>query len=261
MKVLFIGDVVGKPGRRAIKQGLPDLINKLKIDFVIANVENAAGGFGITRTVGEEILSLGVDVMTSGNHIWDKKDAVTYIVKENRLLRPANYPADVQGSGSIVMKASSGESIAVLNLSGRVFMPPLDCPFQTAQRELLLLKDQADVIIVDFHAEATSEKCAFGLFLDGEVSAVIGTHTHVQTADEKILSKGTAYITDIGMTGPVDSIIGVKKEQIIHKFLTQIPTRFETAKGESSLSCAVIEINSKTGKSSSIQRLYLTFDS
>jgi metallophosphoesterase (TIGR00282 family) len=261
MKVLFIGDIVGKPGRRALKQGLPDLISKLKIDFVIANVENAAGGFGITRTVGEEILSLGVDVMTSGNHIWDKKDAITYIVKENRLLRPANYPADVPGSGSIVMKASSGESIAVLNLSGRVFMPPLNCPFQTAQRELPVLKDQADVIIVDFHAEATSEKCAFGLFLDGEVSAVIGTHTHVQTADEKIMPKGTAYITDIGMTGPVDSIIGVKKEQIIGKFLTQIPTRFETAKGECSLSCAVIEINSKTGKSSSIQRLYLTFDS
>lgn len=260
MKVLFIGDVVGKPGRRALKQGLPDLISKLKIDFVIANVENAAGGFGITRTVGEEILSLGVDVMTSGNHIWDKKDAITYIVKENRLLRPANYPADVPGSGSIVMKASSGESIAVLNLSGRVFMPPLNCPFQTAQRELPVLKDQADVIIVDFHAEATSEKCAFGLFLDGEVSAVIGTHTHVQTADEKIMPKGTAYITDIGMTGPVDSIIGVKIEQIIGKFLTQIPTRFETAKGACSLSCAVIEINSKTGQSSSIQRLYLTFD-
>lgn len=259
MKVLFIGDIVGKPGRRALKEGLPDLINKLKVDFVIANVENAAGGFGVTRAVCEEIFSLGVDVMTSGNHVWDKKEAVTYILKENRLLRPANYPEDVSGTGSIVMKTSSGDKIAVLNLSGRVFMQPLDCPFKVAKRELTALKEQTNIIIVDFHAEATSEKSAIGRYLDGEVSAVIGTHTHVQTADEKILPKGTAFLTDVGMTGPTNSIIGVKVEQIITKFLTHIPTRFETAKGESVLSCVVLDINTKTGLSTHIQRLQIMF--
>ncbi len=259
MKVLFVGDIVGKPGRRAVKDGLPDLVNKLKTDFVIANVENAAGGFGITESIGEEIFSLGVDVLTSGNHIWDKKEAVAYIAKESRLLRPANYPEHVPGYGSIITNTSAGEKIAVLNLSGRVFMNPLDCPFKVAEREIPALKEQTKVIIVDFHAEATSEKSAIGWFLDGKVSAVIGTHTHVQTADEKILPKGTAFITDVGMTGPVNSIIGVKKEQIINKFFTQIPTRFEIAKGASELSCVVLEINSKTGMSTKIQRLQLPF--
>jgi metallophosphoesterase (TIGR00282 family) len=259
MKILFIGDIVGNPGRKAIKEGLPDLISKLKIDFVIANAENAAGGFGITESIGEELFSLGIHVLTSGNHIWDKKEAVTYILKENRLLRPANYPPDVPGFGSIVMNTPSGDRVAVLNLSGRVFMSPMDCPFRKAQEEIAALKKQAKIIIVDFHAEATSEKSAIGWYLDGDVSAVIGTHTHVQTADEKILPKGTAFITDVGMTGPADSIIGVKKEQIIQKFLTQIPTRFETAKGETMLSSVVLEINPKTGLSTSIQRLQLTF--
>jgi metallophosphoesterase (TIGR00282 family) len=260
MKVLFIGDIVGKPGRKAVKEGLPDLVNKLKIDFVIANAENAAAGFGITKSIGEELFSLGIDVLTSGNHIWDKKEAVSYIPKENRLLRPANYPADVPGAGSIVMNTSAGEKVAVLNLSGRIFMQPLDCPFQTARKEIPLLKEQTKVVIVDFHGEATSEKSAIGWFLDGEVSAIVGTHTHVQTADDKILPDGTAFITDAGMTGPVDSVIGVKKEQIINKFLTQIPVRFETAKGEAILSCVVIDVNPKTGMSTSIQRLQFTFD-
>ncbi|RJQ56368.1 MAG: TIGR00282 family metallophosphoesterase [Nitrospiraceae bacterium] len=259
MKILFIGDIVGNPGRKALGEGLPDLVGKLKIDFVIANGENAAGGFGITESIGGELFALGVHVLTSGNHIWDKKEALTYILKENRLLRPANYPPDVPGSGSIVLNASSGDKVAVLNLSGRVFMSQMDCPFRTAQKEVAALRKQAAVIIVDFHAEATSEKAALGWFLDGEVSAVIGTHTHVQTADEKILPKGTAFISDIGMTGPTDSIIGVKKEQIIQKFLTQIPTRFETAKGGTMLSCAVLEVNPKTGLSTSIQRLQMTF--
>lgn len=259
MKVLFIGDIVGKPGRKALREGLPGLVNKLKIDFVIANVENAAGGFGVTRAVSEEIFSLGVDVFTSGNHIWDKKEAVTYIAKESRLLRPANYPDDVPGCGSIVMNTAAGEKIGVLNLSGRVFMQPLDCPFKTAKKEISAIKKETSIIIVDFHAEATSEKSAIGWFLDGEVSAVIGTHTHVQTADEKILPKGTAFITDAGMTGPSDSIIGVKKEQIINKFLTHIPVRFETAKGESMLSCVLLEINPKTGRSTKIQRIQLNF--
>ncbi len=259
MKVLFIGDIVGKPGRRALQEGLPGLINKLKIDFVIANVENAAGGFGITQSISEEIFSLGTDILTSGNHIWDKKEAITYITKENRLLRPANYPHDVPGAGSIVISASNGEKVAVLNISGRVFMNNLDCPFETAKRELSALKEQAKIIIVDFHAEATSEKSAIGWFLDGEVSALLGTHTHVQTADERILPKGTAFITDVGMTGPINSIIGVKKEQVIDKFLTQIPCRFETAKGDAILSCVLLEINTKTGKSTSIQRMQIPF--
>jgi len=259
MKILFIGDIVGSPGRRAVKEGLPDLVNKLKIDFVIANGENAAGGFGITESISEELFALGINVLTSGNHIWDKKEAVTYIEKENRLLRPANYPPGVPGSGSIVLNTPSGDRIAVLNLSGRVYMSPMDCPFQAAQREVAALRKQTAVIIVDFHAEATSEKAAISWMLDGEVSAVIGTHTHVQTADEKILPKGTAFLTDVGMTGPVDSIIGVKKEQIIHKFLTQIPARFETAKGETMLSCVVLEVNPKTGLATSIQRVQLTF--
>lgn len=260
MKILFIGDIVGKPGRKAVKAGLPDIVNKLKIDFVIANAENAAGGFGITKSVAEELFLLGIDLLTSGNHIWDKKEAVTYITKEDRLLRPANYPGDVPGAGSMVMQTPAGEKIAVLNLSGRVFMQPLDCPFQSAKKEISLLKKETNVIIVDFHAEATSEKSAMGWFLDGEVSAVIGSHTHVQTADEKILPNGTAFLTDVGMTGPEDSVIGVSKEQIIHKFLTQIPVRFETAKGRSLLSCVVLDINSKTGMSTSIQRLQFSYD-
>jgi len=259
MKVLFIGDIVGKPGRKAVKEGLPDLVNKLKIDFVIANAENAAGGFGVTQAICEDLFSLGIDVLTSGNHIWDKKEAVTYILKENRLLRPANYPQDVFGAGSIVMNTASGEKIGILNLSGRVFMQPLDCPFQVAQRELQALKEQTNIIVVDFHAEATSEKSAIGWHLDGEVSAIVGTHTHVQTADEKILPKGTAFITDVGMTGPTNSVIGVKVEQIVNKFLTHIPVRFETAKGEAMLSCVLLDINSKTGLSSGIQRLQVTF--
>jgi metallophosphoesterase (TIGR00282 family) len=259
MKVLFIGDIVGEAGRKALKAGIPKLRERLKIDFVIANAENAAGGFGITRPVGEEIFSLGVDVLTSGNHIWDKKEAVEYILRENRLLRPANYPQDVPGYGSIVLNISSGEKIAVLNISGRVFMNQVDCPFKVSKREIPKLKEQAKVIVVDFHAEATSEKLAFGWFLDGEVSAVIGTHTHVQTADEMILHRGTAFITDVGMTGPVNSVIGIKKEQIIERFLTHMPIRFEVAKGITVLSAVVIDIDSRSGVATSIERLQLRF--
>jgi metallophosphoesterase (TIGR00282 family) len=259
VKILFIGDIVGEAGRKALRKGIPNLVERLKIDFVIANAENAAGGFGITRDVGEEIFSLGVDVLTSGNHIWDKKEAVTYIDEENRLLRPANYPEDVPGNGSIVVTTSETEKIAVLNISGRVFMNQADNPFKVSKREIQRLKKQSKVIIVDFHAEATSEKSAFGWFLDGEVSAVIGTHTHVQTADETILPKGTAFITDVGMTGPVNSIIGIKKEQIIRKFLTYMPARFEIAKGVSLLSAVVVEIDPKSGHSKNIERLQMKF--
>lgn len=259
MKVLFIGDIVGKAGRRAIKEGLPPLVDRLKIDFIIANAENAAGGFGITETVATEIFSLGVNILTSGNHIWDKRDSIPYILEEKRLLRPANYPAEAPGRGSVVAETPSGEKLAVLNLSGRVFMKNLDCPFVSVEKMLPVIKEQTEVIIVDFHAEATSEKNAFGWFLDGKVSAVMGTHTHVQTADERILPDGTAYITDAGMTGPVNSIIGVKKELIIEKFLTQMPVRFETAKGATMMSCVVMDIDPATGKSTDIQRLQLHF--
>jgi len=259
MKVLFIGDIVGEAGRKAVRKGIPNLVERLRIDFVIANAENAAGGFGITREVGEEIFSLGVDVLTSGNHIWDKKEAVTYIEKENRLLRPANYPEDVPGDGSIVVNTRTGEKIAVLNISGRVFMNQIDNPFTVSKKEISELKKQTNVIIVDFHAEATSEKSALGWFLDGEVSAVIGTHTHIQTADETILPGGTAFITDVGMTGPTNSIIGIKKEQIINKFLTYMPARFETAKGASLLSAVVIDIDPESGHARNIERLQIKF--
>ena len=260
MKVLFIGDIVGEPGRKALRNGLPSLIDKQKIDFVIANAENAAGGFGITRLICEELFSVGVNILTSGNHIWDKKEAIQYIMEEKRLLRPANYPDEAPGYGSIIAETPAGEKIAVLNLAGRVFMNQLDCPFKTAKAALSKIKEETRVVIVDFHAEATSEKAAIGWFLDGEVSAVIGTHTHVQTADEKILPEGTAFITDVGMTGPINSIIGVKTELVISKFLTQVPVRFETAKGLSMLSCVVLEIDTKTGRAVSIERLQLTFN-
>ncbi len=259
MKILFIGDIVGDTGRKALRKGIPNLVERLKIDFVIANAENAAGGFGITRDVGREIFSSGVDVLTSGNHIWDKKEAVSYIEEEPRLLRPANFPEAVPGNGSIITETHAGETIAVVNISGRVFMNQTDNPFRVSKREIARLRKKSNIIIVDFHAEATSEKSAFGWFLDGEVSAVIGTHTHVQTADEKILPKGTAYITDVGMTGPVNSIIGIKKEQIIRKFLTYMPSRFETAKGPSVLSAAVIDIDVRTGFAKNIERLQLKF--
>jgi metallophosphoesterase (TIGR00282 family) len=259
MKVLFIGDIVGEAGRKALRRGLPNLTERLKIDFVIANVENAAGGFGITQDIGEEILSLGVDVLTSGNHIWDKKEAVSYIAEEQKLLRPANYPEDVPGQGSIVIKTHRGEKIAVLNISGRVFMNQADNPFKVSKREILKLKKHTNIIIVDFHAEATSEKSAFGWFLDGEATAVVGTHTHVQTADETILPKGTAFITDVGMTGPINSVIGIKKEIILRKFLTYMPARFETAKGKSLLSAVVIDIDTKSGNAKKIERLQLKF--
>jgi metallophosphoesterase (TIGR00282 family) len=259
MKILFIGDIVGETGRKAIRKGLPNLVERLKIDFVVANAENAAGGFGITREVGEEIFSLGIDVLTSGNHIWDKKEAIIYIAEERRLLRPANYPEDVPGNGSIVTDTREGEKIAVLNISGRVFMNQSDNPFRVSKREISKLKKQADIIIVDFHAEATSEKSAFGWFLDGKVSAVIGTHTHVQTADDTILPKGTAFITDVGMTGPINSIIGIKKEQVIKKFLTYMPSRFETARGPAMLSAVVLDIDPRSGYAKDIERLQIKF--
>ncbi|HEB76411.1 MAG TPA: TIGR00282 family metallophosphoesterase [Nitrospirae bacterium] len=259
MRVLLIGDIVGKTGRKAVKAFLPTLISRFKIDLTVANCENAAGGFGITEKVAAELFGCGIHVMTSGNHIWDKKEAVSLLVKEDRILRPLNYPPGVPGAGSIIYNLN-GRKVGVLNVSGRIFMNTMDCPFRTAEAEVERIRKETEMIIVDLHAEATSEKIAFGRYMDGRVSAVIGTHTHVQTADEQILPKGTAYITDAGMTGPLNSVIGVDTEQIIDKFLTQMPRKFETAKGIALLSGVMVEIDEKSGRATSIQRLQLKTD-
>jgi metallophosphoesterase (TIGR00282 family) len=259
MKFLFIGDIVGKIGRNATKTLLPSIAGKYRIDLVIANGENAAGGFGITEKTISEIFGYGVQIITTGNHVWDKKEFIPQISKEDRVLRPLNYPPGVPGFGSIVYTLPNGVKVAVVNLSGRVFMANIDCPFRAGKETIEKLHAETKIIIIDFHAEATSEKIAFGHYMDGRVSAVIGTHTHVQTADEKILPGGTAYITDVGMTGPSDSVIGIEKEQIIRRFLTNMPMRFETAKGEGIFSAVVIETDEETGKSTAIHRLQLTY--
>ena len=248
---------MGRPGRVAVKALLPRVIERYKIDFVIANGENASGGFGITEPSAAEIFASGVSIITSGNHIWDKKEIIPFISKEDRLLRPLNYPPGVHGFGSIVSEVPGFGAIAVINLQGRVFMPAIDCPFRSGLAEVKRLRERTANIIVDFHAEATSEKIALGYYLDGKVSAVIGTHTHVQTADEKVLPGGTAYISDVGMTGPAESVLGVKKEPILEKFLTQMPTRFEIAAGKTVFCALVVEINEKDGRASSVLRLQL----
>jgi len=255
MRLLFIGDIVGKPGTSAIKEILPVLVSEYNVEFIIANAENAANGLGLTRKVALDLFDSAIDILTSGNHIWDKRNIVSFIKKEPRLLRPANFPDGVPGKGSIVVKTASGEKIGILNLSGRVFMGALDCPFQTAMREIDQLKLETDIIIVDIHAEATSEKIAMGWMLDGKVSAVLGTHTHVQTADEKILPGGTAYISDIGMTGSFDSVIGMKKEISIERFLTQMPVDFKVAEKDICLSGVYLEIDSMSGKAIYIKRI------
>ena len=243
--VLCVGDVFGEPGRRAIETLLPKLKKRYEVDVAVVNVENAAAGAGVTPANAKAFLEHGADVMTSGNHIWDKKEIIDYILKENLLLRPANYPPGTPGSGSIVVKAGP-HKVAVLNMMGRVFLPLLDCPFRKADEEIPLLRQETPVIVVDMHCEATSESQAMGWYLDGRVSAVVGTHRHVQTADERILPKGTAYITDLGLTGPTDSVIGVDPEIALRRFLTQMPNRFEPAKGPVALHGVVIRIDPET---------------
>lgn len=254
MKVLYIGDIMGEPGRRAIARTLHKVVAQHAVDLVIGNGENVAGGFGITPELAHELYEMGLAVITTGNHAWDKKEIIEFIRHEPRLLRPANYPDGVPGRGSIVVETPGGERLGVLQVMGRAYMPTLDCPFQVARREVARLKTETRAIIVDMHAEATSEKMAMGHFLDGEVAAVVGTHTHVQTADEQILPKGTAYITDIGMTGPIHSVIGIKKELAIEKFLTGMPRRFEVASGPAVLSAVLVELDGAVGKAISIQR-------
>jgi len=253
LSFLFLGDIIGRPGRTALRKFLPLLMDKYSPAFVVANAENAAGGVGITEDVGRELL-LSVDVLTSGNHVWDKKEGVAYLDQEPRLTRPANYPPGSPGKGSFVLQNKNGWKAAVLNLQGRVFMEPIDCPFRVGAEEVRKLRVVTPLIIVDFHAEATSEKQALGWYLDGKVTAVIGTHTHVPTADERILPQGTAYITDAGMVGGFNSVIGMRRDQALARFLTSRPQRFEPGK-EGLFFCAVsVEVEIATGKALSIRR-------
>jgi len=257
MNILFIGDIFASPGRAIVGRYLQQIIAEEKIQLAIANAENSAGGFGITAQIAEDLLSLGLDVLTSGNHVWDKKDIFEYLPRQPRLLRPANYNRELPGSGIIVLKARNGEQVAVINLQGRVHMPQTDCPFRKADEILAALDPAIKVKFVDFHTELTSEKQAMGWYLDGRVSAVVGTHTHVPTADERILSGGTAYQTDVGMTGPYDSIIGSEKSLALKRFLTGMPIRLDAAKGGVELHSVIVSVDETTGLATGIRRLCL----
>src|SRR5476649_1887228 len=243
-----------------VRRGLAGIVDFHRIDLVIANAENSAAGFGITREIGDQILDWGVDVMTSGNHIWDKKEALDYIGAEPRLLRPANYPAGAPGNGSYLARTRDGRSVGVVNVMGRVFMLNIDDPFAVVLKEIDAVRQRARIIFVDFHAEATSEKSAMGWHLDGKVTAVVGTHTHVQTADERILPKGTAFLTDVGMTGPHDSIIGVEVEAALGKFLTALPAKFETATGNPRLNAVIVDADEQTSRATDIERISYSAD-
>jgi metallophosphoesterase (TIGR00282 family) len=255
MKILFIGDIVGSPGREAVKKLVIPLKREYSLDFVVANAENAAGGSGITSKVAAELFSSGVDVLTSGDHIWKKSEIFELINKEERILRPLNFPAGAPGRGAAVFKSAGGAKIGIINVNGRVFMEPLECPFKTAMKAVEELGKETKVILVDIHAEATSEKVALGWYLDGKVSAVLGTHTHIQTADEKILPKGSAYITDAGMTGPYDSVIGRRVEDVLTRFLSSVPVKFEVAQENVQLHGVVVSVDEATGRADSILRL------
>lgn len=254
MNVLFIGDIVGRPGRRIVRETLRRIVAEENADLVIANCENAAAGFGVTAAIAEGLLGEGVHVLTSGNHIWDKKEIAPYLDREPRILRPANYP-DAPGGGVYVGRTDSAVRFAVVNLQGRVHMTSIECPFRTAERALDEIDGAVKVRFVDFHAEATSEKVAFGRYLDGRVSVVAGTHTHVPTADECILPGGTAYITDVGMTGPLHSVIGMEQEASIQRFLSGRPTKFQPAAGTVRLHAVAVAVDEATGRAASIRRL------
>ena len=254
MRILILGDIISKAGRKALREALPALRERIGAELVIGNVENAAGLFGITEKVIEAIKAAGVDVMTSGNHVWDKREGFPLLEMRDDLLRPANYPEGVPGRGALVRQVS-GLDVGVINIQGRTFMTPIDCPFRRVSSILAEMPSSVKVVVVDFHAEATSEKLAMGFFLDGRVSALVGTHTHVQTADERILPDGTAYVTDVGMVGPRDSIIGVKKEQVIDRFLYGIPQRLQVESGTVILNAVLVDIDEKTGHARSIERV------
>ncbi len=261
MRILFVGDIFGRPGRNIVRDHVQDIASTRQVDLVIANAENSAAGFGLTPAIAEELLALGIEVLTTGNHVWDKKEIIEYLSSDGaqssarRVLRPANYPVGTPGHGWYEGKTKAGIPFAVLNLQGRVFMVDNDDPFRTA--DTLLKGIQAKVILVDMHAEATSEKAAMGWYLDGRVTAVVGTHTHVPTADERVLPKGTAYITDVGMSGPYDSIIGVEKEQAIQRFLTSMPNRFDPATGDTRLCAVLVDCDERTGHATHIERLMI----
>ena len=256
MRIAMVGDVIGRPGRTAFAKYTAQLRKEKKIDIVVVNGENSAGGKGVTRTSLDELLHAGADVVTSGNHIWDKKDVLEFIDQEPFLIRPANYPDGTPGKGWCVYPWRA-KNIGVLNLSGRAFMPPMDCPFQKVEDILAEMKDECDIILLDFHAETTSEKMAMGWYLDGRVNAVVGTHTHIQTADERILPNGTAYITDLGMVGPWDSVLGVKTDIIIQKFTTGMPVRFDLAAGPNVYSAVILDIDEASNKTVGIERILI----
>lgn len=261
MKALLIGDVVGRPGRVAVERFVVPLRDELDIDVVVANCENAAGGAGITPAVADELFQAGVDVLTSGNHVWRKKEAFELLKLDHRVIRPANYPDRAPGAGSTIIDTLSGHKVGVLNIQGRVFMDPVvDCPFRTATKEVERLRLVTPMIIIDMHAEATSEKVALGWYLDGHASCIFGTHTHIPTADERVLPKGTAFLTDVGMTGPYDSVIGRRTDQILERFLSGIPHKSEVAEGNVRLHGLVVEIDAATGKATGVQRLTKVLD-
>jgi metallophosphoesterase (TIGR00282 family) len=259
-RLLFIGDIVGKPGRELVRRSLPALVAQHRIDLVIANGENAAAGFGITPELADDFFAYGVHVITGGNHSWDKREIYPYMAGHPRLLRPANFPDGTPGHGRVVVTASNNVSVAVINAMGRVFMTALDDPFAGMLREIEAVSREARIIFVDFHAEATSEKVAMGWHLDGRVTAVVGTHTHVPTADARILPQGTAYITDVGMTGPHDSVIGVERHAVVQRFLTALPQRFETARENPRLNAVIVDADEATGRALAIERLGLSAD-
>jgi 2',3'-cyclic-nucleotide 2'-phosphodiesterase len=260
LKILFIGDIVGSPGRRIVHDRLADILAQRSIDLCVANGENAASGFGITPRLAEELFACGIEVMTSGNHIWDRKEIFDYFPHEPRLLRPANFPNGSPGNGLFLGATKNGIGYAVLNLQGRTFMVPIDDPFRTALQQLGSIPGNVKVILVDMHAEATSEKQAMGWFLDGKVSAVVGTHTHVATADNRVLPGGTAFITDVGMTGPHDSVIGMETQGILQRFLKALPTRFSVASENVQMNTVLIDVDDATGRALSIDRLNFRLD-
>ncbi|PCJ63563.1 MAG: TIGR00282 family metallophosphoesterase [Candidatus Hydrogenedentota bacterium] len=255
MVILFIGDIFGQPGRQCVRRWIPEIREEFSVDIIVANAENAAGGLGATLDILDELSGYGVEAFTFGNHTWRKKSMVDTIDRFANVARPANYAVGVPGQGSVVVNLQDGRKLGIINIMGRVFMEPIDCPFETVEREIGIMKEEVDTILVDFHAEATAEKVAMGWYLDGTCSAVVGTHTHIPTADERVLPQGTAYITDVGMTGPQDSVIGVKKELIIKKFLTGMPVTFEVSKDNPGLRGVMIETDDATGKAVSIQRI------
>lgn len=257
MRIFFIGDIFGSPGRKVLADHLQDIVSNRSIDLVLANGENAAAGFGITPRLAEELLALGIEALTTGNHVWDRKEILEYFPRQPRLVRAANYPAGAPGAGMFVGRSRAGVDYAVLHLQGRIYMPALDCPFRVADEQLSRLPADCRIRIVDMHAEATSEKQAMGWYLDGRVTAVIGTHTHVPTADERVLPGGAAFITDVGMTGPYESVIGVDKEIAVGKFLNQMPVRFTPASGDVRLAGVIIEADEATGRAQSIERFEL----